>query len=149
MHPRTIIVAVDGSPAARSAVGLATQLAKGVGAALTVVHASPRLAEAVFEENPLSRIEDEEIAADPILAEAIEQARELGVEAHARLVGERGADEIADALLGIAASVEADLIVMGSRGRGALAESLLGSVSRGVAQRSTVPVVVVHEPLVG
>jgi len=147
MMPRTIVVPVDGSPAALAALGVAVQLAKGAGAQLTVIHASPRLAESVFEENPLTRVEQEEVAADPVLAAAVAQAAEAGVEAHVRLVGEGGVDGIADAVLGIAASVEADLIVMGSRGRGGIAESLLGSVSRSVAMRSPVRVVVVHEPV--
>lgn len=146
MDPRTIVVAVDGSPAASAALGLALRLATGSGASLTLVHASPRLAETVFEENPLTRVEEEEIAVDPVLSAAVEQARSQGVEAHARLVGEHGTDGIADAILGITASVGGDLIVMGSRGRGALAESVLGSVSRSVTARSSVTVVVVHEP---
>ena len=112
---------------------------------LTLVHAAPRLAEAVFEENPLQRVEAEEVAADPVLREAVAQVEASGVTAHARLIGEDGTAEIADAVLGIASSVRAQLIVMGSRGRGALAESLLGSVSRGIATRSPVPVIVVHE----
>lgn len=145
MDPRTIVVPVDGSPAADIALDLAVQLA-GDGAQLVLVHASPTIAESVFEENPLTREEQEEIEADPVLGAGVRRAREAGVDVHARLVGESGADGIADAVLGIAASVEADLIVMGSRGRGALAESILGSVSRGVTARSTVPVVVTHEP---
>jgi nucleotide-binding universal stress UspA family protein len=138
-----IVVPVDGSPSAAAALALALRVA-ATGTELTLVHAAPRLAEAVFEENPLQRVEAEEIAADPVLREAVSRAEAAGVTAHARLIGEDGTGEIADAVLGIASSVGAQLIVMGSRGRGALAGSLLGSVSRGVASRSDVPVVVVH-----
>ncbi len=139
-----IVVPVDGSPSATAALALALRVA-GSGTELTLVHAAPRLAEAVFVENPLQRVEAEEVAADPVLREAVARAEASGVTAHARLIGEDGTDEIADAVLGIASSVGAQLIVMGSRGRSPLAESLLGSVSRGVATRSPVPVVVVHE----
>lgn len=139
-----IVVPVDGSPSAMAALALALRVA-GAGTELTLVHAAPRLAEAVFEENPLQRVEAEEVAADPVLREAVARAEAAGVTAHARLIGEDGTDEIADAVLGIASSIGAQLVVMGSRGRRPLAESLLGSVSRGVASRSPVPVVVVHE----
>lgn len=144
MPARVILVPVDGSASADLALDLALQLARGDHAEIVVVHASSRIAAAVFEENPLVRDEGEEIEADPVLAGAVARAAAAGVAVTARLVGESGTNEIADAVLGIASSVEADLVVMGSRGRGALAESLLGSVSRDVAARSSVPVVVVH-----
>jgi nucleotide-binding universal stress UspA family protein len=148
LDPRAILVPVDGSPAAQTALDLALRIAAAAGSRLTVVHASPELAEEVFEQNPLRRVEDEEVAADLVLRDAVRQAEDVGVAVQARIVGERGAEEIADAALGIAQSVGADLIVMGSRGRGLLTEAIVGSVSRSVAGSASIPVVVVHTPAV-
>ena len=82
--------------------------------------------------------------ADEVLREATELAKEKGVGCELDLIGEEGADAIADAIVGIAAGREADLIVVGSRGHGAVASTVLGSVSRGVVAHAKVPVLVVH-----
>lgn len=139
-----ILVPIDGSAPAQAALELALQLARGAGSEVVVVHSSREIAERLFEENPLARVEAEEVAADALLRAAVTKARADGIAVRAEVLGEGGANDVADAIVGVARGVEADLIVMGSRGRGPLTGKLLGSVSRGVAGAADVPVVVVH-----
>jgi nucleotide-binding universal stress UspA family protein len=51
-------------------------------------------------------------------------------------------------VIGIEQAVNADLVVVGPRGRGPLASMVLGSVSQGLLDAATIPVVV-HSPHAG
>lgn len=149
MTPKRVLVPIDGSPSAQLALELALQLARGAGSEVVIVHSSAEIAELLFEENPYTREEAEELAADALLRAAVNRARDDGVSVRAEVLGEEGTTDIADAIVGVGRGVGADLIVMGSRGRGPLTGKLLGSVSRGVASSADVPVVVVHSPREG
>jgi nucleotide-binding universal stress UspA family protein len=147
MAKQRIVVATDGSAPSRLAVEVGLRLARATGGDVVFVHSSPALAQELFEENPLTPDTTEHLAeSDRVLAEALAQAEELGVEARLEVLGEHGARSVADSIVGAAAGLEATMIVLGSRGRGRVSEALLGSVSRGVAEVSHVPVVVVHAP---
>jgi len=69
---------------------------------------------------------------------ATNKALLVGVDAQGEILEGDPVDEI----LSFADNERADLIVMGSRGRGALAGALLGSVSSGVIQHASVPVLI-------
>ena len=140
-----IVIATDGSPAARAAAEIGLELATGKEASVTFVHASSEIAERLFAENPLTRDPPEKlVAADEVLREAAELARAKGIEPRLELIGEEGTQAVADGILGVADALEADVIVLGSRGRGAVASAVLGSVSTEVLHRASVPVLVVH-----
>lgn len=143
--PKEILIATDGSAAARAAVEVGLELAAEEGGRVTFVHSSPELAERLFLANPFTRDSAETLMeADDVLREAAELARAKGVAFELELIGESGAEAVADALLGTAAGRKADMIVLGSRGHGTLASSVLGSVSRGVVAHATMPVLVVR-----
>jgi nucleotide-binding universal stress UspA family protein len=56
----------------------------------------------------------------------------------------RGFDTVADALIAAAQELECGMIVMGGYGRFRYSEALFGGVTRGVMQRSRIPVLMMH-----
>ncbi len=142
-----IVIAVDGSPAADEATRVGLELASGVGADVTFVHADQELAEKLFDEDR-DEVESREhrLEVDPVLKTAAAAAEARGVPCRVELVGAEGIDYLVPAILGVAAAFEARLIVVGTRGRGPVASVVLGSVSQGLLDSASVPVVVVHSP---
>lgn len=146
---RSILIAVDGSAESKEAIQIGLELAADRGAAVTFLHIDPAVAEALDELDRVRGPSQEQILnIDSVLAEAAGQARAKGVAARVEVAGSSrdrpSMSEIADAIVGIAEGLEVELIVLGSRGHGPLENALLGSVSAGVLQRSTIPVVVVR-----
>ena len=140
---KRILIATDGSAAAREAVELGLELAAEQEAAPTFVHVVPAvdvLPAAGFGMTTarLHDVGDDDRAP---LEEAVEIADEHGIHARTRLLQGQPVDEI----VAYADTIDADLIVIGSRGHGALLNALLGSVSRGVLQKARRPVLVVRE----
>lgn len=148
-----ILVAVDESPHARHAVTHAAGLAKGLSAALRIVHVVdmgwlPLGPELAVDIDAIARAR--RAAGEKILAAAGEAARTAGVEAETRLLEtatpmQRIAAAIADA----AAGWPADLVVLGTHGRRGVERVLLGSVAEGVARLSAVPILLIPQPTTG
>jgi nucleotide-binding universal stress UspA family protein len=135
-----IVVGVDDSPEARSALRWAAVHAQHRGLPLKVVHA--------FQSHHLAGLlgiaklqPDMAWRADATRALAVLIHEELGEPAGFELEAVATQDGPAAGLLGAAEG--ASLIVLGTRGRGGAASVLLGSVSSEVLQRSHDPVVVV------
>jgi nucleotide-binding universal stress UspA family protein len=141
----TIVVATDGSPAARAAVQRAIEEARLANAALELVSAwstpvnGAMGAPTYMSEDVFYATRD---AMAEILAEAKAAAAEQAVTAETHLVAGDPAAEICR----LAEARRADLIVMGSRGHGPLAAALLGSVAAHVVQHAHCPVMVVPDP---
>jgi nucleotide-binding universal stress UspA family protein len=139
---KRILIATDGSDAAREAVELGVELAFDEGAEAIFVHVVP-LSQTVSMNGfglmgsvPYEPTDwDEEVLDD---AEAIAKCE--GVPARRALL--RG-DPVTE-IVRHADAVDADLVVVGSRGHGAIASALLGSVSRGILGASKRPVLVVR-----
>lgn len=134
---RRIVVGVDGSPAAQSALRWAAEEASFHGSLLEVVAAwswTNSTAEMVAEIAPGDSLE---VVAREILHKAVQ---ELGP-SEIRLNSITREGQAAAVLLDMAEG--ADLLVVGSRGRGRAAEMVLGSTSHHCVHRATVPVVVV------
>ena len=136
-----IVVGVDGSPGARSALLWAADECLVRGQMLLVVHA-PDLADTVavnHADEPAVRSLDE--VGERMLSEhaAAASARQPSIVVTTLL----GRTPAADALIGL--SADSELIVVGTHGRGGIISSILGSVSYRVAAHAHCPVAVVPE----
>jgi nucleotide-binding universal stress UspA family protein len=133
-----VVVGVDGSAASTAAVALAAQEADRRGAQLRAVMAVDPVVDANgMVSGPDAAAVQESHA---LLGEAVAGLHERYPDLH--VTTEVLTTHPLEALL--RTSQDASLLVVGSRGRGALRRALLGSVSREVAQRAAVPVLVVH-----
>jgi nucleotide-binding universal stress UspA family protein len=145
-----ILVAIDESPSAERALQHAADLAKGLSAALRILHVvdmgwlalGPELA---IDLDAVSKAR--RTAGENLLASAQERVRASGLEAEINLVETAIPTQyIAAAIADAAAAWPADLLVVGSHGLRGVARLLLGSVAEGVARRSAVPVLLVPLP---
>ncbi len=138
---KKILIATDGSPAARDAVQVGLEFVAEQDAEAIFVHVAPGydvLPAHAFGVNSAMahRLTDHDRA--PLL-EAAKTASDYGVPATTKLLVGNPADEI----VAYADSNDVDLIVVGSRGHGAIASALLGSVSHAVLREARRPVLVV------
>jgi len=134
---RRVVVGVDGSRQADTALRWASDEAKLHGATLEVVTAWSWITTPADMVLDVPVGESLEVAAREILADAVGKLGPLGVEVKST-VREGPAAEVL-----LAAAEGADLLVVGSRGRGRAAELLLGSTSHLCAHRSRVPVAII------
>lgn len=129
---RTIAVGFDGSREAQDAVTWTLQLAATTGADVVIVHAVGLL---------------EHMANTDVTLELDVTVRKLALKVDFDSARIRWLIEDGDACSVLVRCADeptnADLLVVGSRGRGAHAGHLLGSTSLQVAERSSIPIVIV------
>jgi nucleotide-binding universal stress UspA family protein len=154
---KPIVIAYDGSDAARAAVSRAGELF-GHRGAIVVTAWDPRLGEMSLVPEPtgfgtmtmpydpaLAREIDREVehAAARVAAGGAELACSCGLDA--QQVAVEDASNPAEAILALAREHDAAAIVLGSRGHGALRAKLLGSTCDAVLKGAgELPVVIVH-----
>jgi nucleotide-binding universal stress UspA family protein len=141
-----ILIAADGSRAARRAVELGIEVAAACSADVTVVHVVPRgdwdrIRRAVGRtgvgRTGAGRVAPEDVA--QTLGEAADAAEAAGVSYSVEWISGEAADEI----VAFAEAKDAELIVVGAAGRELTASTTLGSVCLAVLRRSRGPVLVV------
>jgi len=128
-----LLLAYDGSEQSRKALDLAAEMARGFGAALTVLSVVP----VHPGRAPIDPWDDSHVHADE-LVEARRLLREQGIEA--RLVESAG--NVPEIIERFAEAGSFDAVIVGSRGLGVLGRALQGSVSEHVATHSSTTVVV-------
>lgn len=138
-----VLIAIDGSDAARRAIEATGQLAKH-GAAVDAVLVHVRESPAYYGELPpfdFQSIEDSlRQRQEALLEAALAQARNSGLQTVATQAAE---GQAAQEIVRVAADRGADCIVMGTRGMNALGGLLLGSVAQRVVHLAAVPVMLV------
>jgi nucleotide-binding universal stress UspA family protein len=139
---REIVVGVDDSPGARSALHWAAAEAQALGAHLRALISWQ---DPAFLAQPVGAVSGPPLDLGPVATGILG-----GVVAEVRAGGGPEIDETVvrgpagPALL--AAAADADLLVVGSRGSGGFVGLLLGSVSQQVAAHSPCPVAIIPEP---
>lgn len=136
---RRILIAYDGSAAARKALESALATASRDGAELFVVTVCqpPDIGDDVETE---AVIESSKRFHRSLLAEVRGEISKKGVTTHYELCVGHPAEQI----ISCADRHEVDLIVLGDRGRSKFAQLLLGSVSKHVLQHADRPVLLVR-----
>jgi nucleotide-binding universal stress UspA family protein len=138
-----IVVATDFSDLADTVVDQALDLAKQLGASITLVHSY---------EIPIYGFPDGVLVAPAETAARISTAAQSSLENLAGRHAPRGVPITTvlrmgaawDEINAVAAETKADLIVVGTHGRRGLARALLGSTAERVIRTATLPVYVVH-----
>ena len=148
---KKILVPIDGSETARSALKYAVDLARQAGSSiilLSVVDRSPYFGAPTVPSvsTPTHLLENLEDylrqAAEAYVAEAEELCRTKGVESQKIIWAGHPVEK---EILKAAENLKVDLIVMGSHGKSALGAALLGSVTIGLIHSETkFPVLVVR-----
>lgn len=140
----TILLATDGSPAAREATSEAIQLCNELEARLVVVGvervAVPAYGYYGYGDVYLELLRGEHAHVHHVLAEAAQAAEDAGIDYET--VARTG--DIVEAICTIAEHESARLIVVGSHGWNALRRAVFGSVSAGLLHAAPCPVLVVR-----
>lgn len=150
-HDRPVLIAYDGSDAARYALERAAELFPG-GRALVVTAWRPvgdaagaaraALPQALIDEAVRKLDEAAESVARQTAQQGADVARAAGLSPSA--LATRADESVWACIVRAAEEHSALAVVVGSRGRSALRSAVLGSVSNGVVHHCRRPVVVVH-----
>lgn len=147
---RHLLAATDGSELSNLAVDHAIDLARQLGARLTLLHVAGQYPPPMLVDGtvfPTLPQEEHEAAAaqqsKQILEPCIARAKAAGVNAEAVHESDTAAWH---AIMAVAARAGCDVIVMGSHGRGGLASLIMGSQTQKVLHHTNLPVLVVRQP---
>jgi len=142
---KRILIPTDGSAPSETAVKMGLELAKSLGAEVTLLYVvEPVMARILIGPETIpyypDLTRDLEVAGRQALERAEGFAQYLGVPVRTELKQGSAAQVIAEE------AGSYDLVVMGTHGRSGLDRLLLGSVTQKVLQRSPKPVLVVRHP---
>lgn len=141
--PKTILVPHDFGAGSDHALAYAVDLAKALGAELTVMHAF---------EIPMVGFPDGTLVATPELASRLLEGTNVGLQKAVELHGGSGVPMRTvvkqgptwQTIVETAADLGVGMIVMGTHGRHGLPRALLGSVAEKVVRMAQCPVLTIH-----
>jgi nucleotide-binding universal stress UspA family protein len=142
----SIVVGTDGSETARKAVGQATELARQVGASISLVSAYQPVSNQRLRDEKREVPKDMEWMVNPredveaTLREAAEAVAGAGVQVET--FAREG--DAADAILDVAEEQAAELIVVGNKGMTGAKRFLLGSVPNKVSHHAPCSVLIIR-----
>ena len=141
-----LLIAYDGSPAARAAIDTAAQLLPGATAVVLYARQPLESLAAHLEGHPaledLRGLDTASLdASERLAAEGAELAQKVGLTAEPRVASTVAT--AADAIVDAAEAFDASVIVLGSRGRHGVAAALLGSTSTNVLHHTRRAVLVI------
>jgi nucleotide-binding universal stress UspA family protein len=140
---KNIAVGVDFSDATNAVTEAASQLAKGMGAKLHLVHIyapEPAFVGYAAYSYPGPDAMEQELAEEKDkLRKMVDEMEAQGIEASAYMKEE----ETVKGLIEFGEHRDADLLVMGTHGHNIVERIILGSVAVGVVRKTTIPVLVV------
>lgn len=146
-----LLVAVDGSQEAETALEYAIDAAEGMDGSVTVVHAVDPDVYDTGGSEPTSRSDTDQ----RLLIKSVEDAEKRGLQIlddASRLAENRGREIETELLYGepvraittYADEADFDGIVVGHRGRSERTDLMIGSVAKTLVERATVPVTVIR-----
>lgn len=142
-----ILLPIDGSDASNRAVDKGAELARALGAEVTLMTAIEQYPAGLMggvyraEDNPMHQAARD--AGAHWLQQATARLAKHGITPHELIMQDR---TVAQAILDAAKSTGADVIVMGSHGAGALERLLIGSQTQRVLAKTNIPVLVLPLP---
>ncbi len=147
MYPN-ILVAIDGSDAARMGLAEAIRLAHALGSRIRLVHIvnkTPWISPDVDRDVLQHLIDDLRGTGESLIRDATADVRDADIDADSRLIEALGADA-GEIIVKEAASWPASLIVCGTHGRRGLHRLLMGSDAEYIVRHGSVPVLLVRAP---
>ncbi|TDR80398.1 universal stress protein [Paludibacterium purpuratum] len=146
-----IIVAVDVDQHTDKALLAAGQLAKMIGARLTVVH--------IVNLQDLARADSELVSTQTLHEQVLQRGRTLLQQARRRVVEQHGIEplahlgeswhgkrDMASVLVRFAIAVDADLLVLATHSRTGIMHKLMGSFIENVIRTAPCPLMIVRSP---
>ena len=140
---KRIVLALDGSPESDHALPTAQELAKALGAAVTIVHVREMMLAPVVG-GVTRRIDENQVEA--AVRADLASLLDAGIDADLRIVASTYTGGPAHEIAEVAAELEAGLIVAGARGHGVIKGLLVGSVAHRLPYVSSCPVLTVPLP---
>lgn len=140
-----ILLPTDGSPVAMRAVAQGVELARSIGAELTVMTSLEHFPVGIMQSAYRPDDNQEEEPGHQLALERLDQAEQLvkaaGLTCRRILVRDQ---PVYQGILDAAKTSGADLIVMGTRGLGLLDRLFIGSQTQRVLAHTTIPVLTLH-----
>ena len=140
---KKILVPVDGSDTAKTALMTALQMARDSGGSVRLIHCVDELAYLSgyeYSSVHMNRVRED---AARVLSDALEICKSAGVDADTQLVDFPG-QRLGETMAEEARKWQADLIVVGTHGRRGLGRVLLGSGAEQIIRMAPVPVLTIR-----